>query len=80
MTNIDLIQQCFYALNSFKRHRALEQIKKDEGKSLDAQYHELKQYQLVDNLELGLRALQRALYEDKNREEGAHEDSKEITE
>lgn len=68
-TNIDLISQCFYSLNSYKRHRALALIKKEEGKSLDAQYHELKQYQLIDNLELGMRALQRALYEDKNKEE-----------
>lgn len=66
--NIDLIGQCFYALNSYKRHRALSNIKKEEGKSTDAQYHDLKQYMCIDSLELGLRALQRALYDDKNKE------------
>jgi uncharacterized protein YnzC (UPF0291/DUF896 family) len=59
MTQEDLLSQCFYYLNSFKRHRALEQIKKLDGKNQDVQYHQLKQYQFLDSLELGLRAIQK---------------------
>jgi hypothetical protein len=55
----ELITQCFYYLNSFKRHRALQQIKALEGNRTEAQYHELKQYQFMDSLELGLRAIQK---------------------
>lgn len=59
MTQQELITQCFYYLNSFKRHRALEQIKKNEGSHDQTQYHVLKQYQFIDALELGLRAIQK---------------------
>lgn len=58
----------FYHINSFKRHRAfhnMERAKPNANKEL-LQYHELKMYQFLDNLELTLRALQK-----ENRESGA---------
>lgn len=61
MTNKDLVSQCFFYLNGFKRHRALANIKRLEGDHEKANYHELKQYQLFDSLELGLRAVQKGL-------------------
>lgn len=63
MTNQELISQCFYYLNSFKRHRALENIKRLEGDRDGANFHELKQYQFIDSLELGLRAVQKGARE-----------------
>lgn len=63
MSSIDLMSQCFYNLNTFKRHRALSCIKKADNKNDEAIYHELKMYQYFDNLELGLRALQKSVYE-----------------
>lgn len=57
----ELIGKCFSYLNSFKRHRALANIKRMEGDQVNAQYHELKSYQLMDSLELGLRALQKGM-------------------
>lgn len=65
MNNIDLISQCFYYLNTFKRHRALANIKRSEGNISEAILNELKMYQFFDNLELGLRALQKSIYESK---------------
>lgn len=59
MTNEDLIGKCFYYINSFKRHRALAHIRRIEGDSEGAIYHELKQYQFIDSLELALRAIQK---------------------
>lgn len=59
MTNEDLIGKCFYYINSFKRHRALAHIRRIEGDSEKAIYHELKQYQFIDSLELALRAIQK---------------------
>ncbi len=73
MTNLDLIGQCFYSVNTFKRHRALTNIKRAENKHDEANFHELKQYQYFDNLELGLRALQRSLH-DLEREKGEDKD------
>lgn len=62
MNSQELIQQCFYYLNSYKRHRALEQIRKSDGGSgQDIQYHQLKQFQFIDSLELGLRAIQKGV-------------------
>lgn len=61
MSNQDLVTQCFFYLNSFKRHRALANIKRLEGDTTSAQYHELKQYQFADSLELGLRAIQKGM-------------------
>lgn len=59
LTQQELISKCFYYLNSFKRHRALEEISKHEGKYDQVNYNKLKQYQFIDQLELGLRALQK---------------------
>lgn len=61
VSNQDLISKCFFYLNSFKRHRALANIKRLEGDRQQAEYHELKQYQFSDSLELGLRAIQKGM-------------------
>lgn len=58
MTKEDLIQEAFGALNSFKRHRALSEIK---GNSSDKQYHQLQMFKMIDKLELGLRAINKEL-------------------
>lgn len=58
MSEQDLIQEAFYLINAFKRHRALEQIERRKGG--EYQYHQLKQYQTLDELELSLRAIQKA--------------------
>lgn len=61
ITDKELLSQCFYYINSFKRHRALAHIKRIEGKKDDANYHDLKTYQFMDTLELGLRAIQKGV-------------------
>lgn len=61
MNHAELCHQAFYYLNSFKRHRALEQIRKNEGKESEATYNQLKQYQFIDALELALRAIQKSV-------------------
>ena len=78
MSNADLIQQCFYHINTFKRHRALTQIKRLENQHNEANFHELKAYQSLDNLELGLRALKKAIYdmEKGSRDEGNTDESR----
>jgi hypothetical protein len=48
----ELIQEAFGYLNSFKRHRALVDIKQDDRK-----YNELQMYKMIDRLELALRAI-----------------------
>lgn len=58
MTQEALIKQAFYYLNSFKRHRALAQIKQHEGDRDAKNYNDLKCYQFIDSLELALRAIQ----------------------
>ena len=52
MSKEDLMQEAFGYLNSFKRHRALIDIKQH-----DKQYHELQMYKMLDKLELSLRAI-----------------------
>ena len=52
MSTHDLIQEAFGYLNSFKRHRALAQVKET-----DKQYNELQMYKMIDQLELALRAI-----------------------
>jgi hypothetical protein len=52
MTKEDLITEAFGALNSFKRHRALVDIKPQ-----DKQYHTIQMYKMFDKLELSLRAI-----------------------
>jgi len=54
-------KNAFYHINSYKRHRALFNIEKakPDANREQLQYHELKMYQFIDNLELSLRALQR---------------------
>lgn len=53
MTTQDLFKEAFGYLNSYKRHRALAEVKKT-----DTQYNELQQYKMIDQLELALRAIQ----------------------
>lgn len=74
MTDTELISQCFYYLNSFKRHRALMHIKRLENNRDLANYHELKQYQFLDSLELGLRAIQKGARDINNMLEGEEAD------
>ena len=53
----------FGHLNDYKRHRAHKQsaiIKSDDNRR---QYHELKEYQLFDQLELNIRSIQRTIRE-----------------
>jgi hypothetical protein len=57
-TKTDVIGEAFSAVNSFKRHRTLRKVKQT---TQDKQYHELKMYELFDQLELALRAIQRAV-------------------
>lgn len=57
MTKEDLFTEAFGYLNSFKRHRALSEIKPQ-----DKRYHELQQYKMIDRLELSLRALKKENY------------------
>lgn len=61
MTAEDLIQEVFGALNSFKRHRALKDIKPN-----DKQYHEMQMYKMIDKIELGVRAINKEIREHKN--------------
>jgi hypothetical protein len=63
MTELDQVKQLFNHLNSFKRNRALAEIRKEEGKSDQSQFHELMSFKDIDKLELGLRALQKHLRE-----------------
>lgn len=57
MTKQDLIREAFSAINNFKRHRALLDIKGHSEK----EYHELKMYKMIDQLELALRAINKDL-------------------
>lgn len=63
MTNQELMSKAFYYINSFKRHRALENIARFDNNREKVQYHSLKQYQFIDNLELALRAIQKGARE-----------------
>lgn len=56
MSANELIQEGFSYLNSFKRHRALREIKTN-----DTQYNELQMYKMIDKLELTLRAINKEL-------------------
>lgn len=57
----NMFKNAFYHLNSFKRHRSLYNMERSKHSSEQEKlnYHELKMYQFVDNLELALRALQK---------------------
>lgn len=59
MTQSELFKQAFYYLNTYKRHRALAQIAHQDGNRDKKNFHDLKQYQTIDGLELALRALQK---------------------
>jgi hypothetical protein len=54
----DLIQEAFGALNSYKRHRALREIKVN-----DRIFHDLQMYKMIDKIELALRAINKELRE-----------------
>lgn len=58
-TQQELISKAFIYLNAFKRHRALAEIKRHEGNREVMTYNLLKMYQMIDNLELALRAIQK---------------------
>lgn len=60
MSTKDLIAEAFTLINSFKRHRALQDIKPTKE---DKQFHELQMYKKIDELELSLRAIQKDLRE-----------------
>lgn len=57
----ELIQEVFGALNSYKRHRTLKDIKVN-----DKQYHEIQMYKMIDKIELGVRAINKEFRECKN--------------
>jgi hypothetical protein len=59
ITQSELFKEAFYYANSFKRHRALATIAKQKGERDTQNYHNLKQYEFFDQLELALRALQK---------------------
>ena len=59
LTQKELIDKCFTYWNALKRHRALADIKKNEGNRDAYNFHLMKMYQMGDQLELSLRALQR---------------------
>jgi hypothetical protein len=67
MTRQDLITEAFNKLNSFKRHRAKENIANKEKNRDRADYHKLRAYQDIDELELALRAIQRENYQETNK-------------
>ena len=69
LSNQELVKKAFTYLNAFKRHRALEQINRQDGNHDQGNYHELKAYQLFDNLELSLRAIQKGLRDVKELED-----------
>lgn len=58
-TQQEMINKCFTYWNSLKRHRALSEIRKGEGRREDSTYHNLQMYKMSEMLELALRALQR---------------------
>jgi hypothetical protein len=60
----DLIQEGFGALNSYKRHRALREIKVN-----DRMFHDLQMFKMIDKIELTLRAI------NKETREGTDESS-----
>lgn len=68
MTKQDLIKEAFNSINAFKRHRVKMNIDKANNRHQDVQYHELKQYQYIDNLELALRAIQKEIRWDNEEE------------
>lgn len=61
ITERELITQMFGHLNSFKRHRALKHMNRIKGERELASFHELKEYQMIDALELSLRAVQKGV-------------------
>lgn len=67
-TQSELVNLGFTYANSFKRHRALAQIKKYEGDTDQSNYHNMKTYEMFDNLELTLRAIQRGMKEEATQE------------
>jgi hypothetical protein len=57
------IKYAFNHLNSFKRNRALSEIRKEEGKEEQSQFHELLTFKDIDKLELQLRQIQKLIRE-----------------
>jgi hypothetical protein len=60
----DLISEAFKYLNGYKRARALEQIERDKGETQRTVFRRVEQYELIDKLELTLRAIQRQIREE----------------
>lgn len=60
----ELITESFGYINSFKRHRALADIKQH-----DKNYHELQMYKMIDKLELSLRAINKELRDETKEEQ-----------
>lgn len=59
MDKAELVQTAFGAINSFKRHRALMEIKPYQEKP----FHELQMFKMIDQLELALRAINKDIRE-----------------
>lgn len=69
--SFDLEQQIKYSfnhLNSFKRNRALSEIRKDEGKDDQSQFHELMAFKDIDKLELQLRTMQKIIFKEADKD------------
>lgn len=59
MTTQDLIQQAFRSIDTFKRHRSLKELEGYEKRD----FHEVRMYRMIDQLELSLRAISKDLRE-----------------
>lgn len=61
MSKEELVKEAFKYINSFKRSRALEQLEKEKGNFDNMNFRKLQQYEMIDKLELSLRAIQKEL-------------------
>lgn len=66
MTTQDLIQQAFRSIDTFKRHRSLKELESYDKRD----FHELRMYKMIDQLELSLRAINKDLRETKDVDNG----------
>jgi hypothetical protein len=53
------VDQLFYNINAYKRHRTLMNSAKHKNNMTDATFQELKTYQYFDAIELSARAIQK---------------------
>ena len=58
-SNLELIKECFTAINNFKRSRTLFEKHSKLGNHSQALYHELTMFKEFDRIELSVRAIQK---------------------